>query len=215
MQGARAAVADGMLHIREQVEAIERAVDNNPGLAFDLAKTLIESTCKTVLAERGVDFDTRDDLPKLFKAASNQVRFLPVAASAQASARKSLRQTLNGLHTAIQGVCELRNACGFASHGTAEPRPAMESVQALLAAQAADAVVGFLHRAHQQELAVASTTRFEYGDNEGFNAYVDESHEPVRLFEVEYRPSEVLFRVDGEAYKNYLAEFEEEEHEDG
>jgi hypothetical protein len=42
MHGARAAIASGLVHITQQVEAIERAVDENPGLAFDLAKTLIE-----------------------------------------------------------------------------------------------------------------------------------------------------------------------------
>ena len=27
-----------------------------------------------------------------------------------------------GLSTAIQGICELRNQCGFASHGSGTPR---------------------------------------------------------------------------------------------
>ena len=52
MHGARAAMAGGMLHIEEQVKSIERAVTENPGLAFDLAKTVVESTCRSILAER-------------------------------------------------------------------------------------------------------------------------------------------------------------------
>ena len=47
-------MAGGLAHIEEHVEGIERAVVENPGLAFDLAKTLIESTCRTVLEERSV-----------------------------------------------------------------------------------------------------------------------------------------------------------------
>src|SRR2546423_922793 len=151
MHGARAAMAGGLTHIEEQVKGIERAVIENPGLAFDLAKTVVESACRAILTDRKIVFDPDDDLPKLFKTVTTNLPMLPVAASNEADARKSLVQTLNGLHTALHGVCELRNAYGFASHGTDGARPAMESVQALLAAQAADAIVGFLHRVHRQE----------------------------------------------------------------
>ena len=133
---------------------------------------------------------------------------LPVAASSEAEARKSLAQTLSGLHTALQGVCELRNAYGFASHGTGGPQAVMESVQALLAAQAADAIVGFVHRVHRQERNVSPSVRLDYDDNEDFNAFVDEANEQVRIFELTYRPSEVLFAVDQEAYRDLLADYE-------
>lgn len=208
MYGARAAMAGGMSHIEEQTSAIERAVIENPGLAFDLAKTLVESACRTILTERKVFFEEDDDLPKLFKTVTTNLPLLPVAASTEAEARKSLVRTLNGLHTALQGVCELRNAYGFASHGSAGSRPLMESVQALLAAQAADAIVGFLHRVHRQERDSLPGVRYEYDDNAAFNDYVDEANEVVHVFELAYRPSEVLFRIDQEAYRDLLAGFE-------
>jgi hypothetical protein len=104
MHGARAAVAGGLLHIEEQVKALELAVVQNTGLAFDLAKTLIESACKTVISERGGSFDKDDDVPKLFKAATLAVPFLPVPLASDSAARKSLVQTLSGLNTAVQGV---------------------------------------------------------------------------------------------------------------
>ena len=205
MHGARAAMAGGLPHIEEQIKGIERAVIENPGLAFDLAKTLVESACKTILSERKVSFDSDDDLPKLFKTVVMHLPLLPVSASSEAEARKSLAQTLNGLHTALLGVCELRNAYGFASHGSEGRRPVMEIVQALLAAQAADAIVGFLHRVHRQERATLPGVRLEYDDNPRFNEYMDEANEVVRIFNLEYRPSEVLFRIDEEAYRDLLA----------
>jgi hypothetical protein len=192
MFGARAAIDGGMLHIEEQVKGIESAVNENPGLAFDLAKTLIESACRTILTERHVSFDRNEDLPRLFRTVSNQLPFLPAAASSEAAARESLARTLNGLGTALQGVAELRNACGFASHGTDSPRPVMEGAQALLAAQAADTIVGFLHRVHRQHRMDSIDARMEYSDNEDFNDFVDEVHESVYAFEVAIRPSEAL-----------------------
>lgn len=208
MQGARAALAGGWSHIEEQVKGIERAVVENPGLAFDLAKTVVESTCKAILTERKIAFGSDDDLPKLFKGVTTCLPLLPAAASSEAEARKSLVQTLNGLHTALQGVCELRNAYGFASHGSGGPRPVMESVQALLAAQAADAIVGFLHGVHRRERAPLPGLPRAYDDSKAFNTYVDEANAVVQIFDLEYRPSEVLFSVDPEAYRDLLSRFE-------
>lgn len=209
MHGARAAVTGGMLHIEEQVKALELAVAQNTGLAFDLAKTLVESACKTIITERGSVFDKDDDLPKLFKTVSSCVPFLPVAIAADAGARKSLQQTLNGLNTALQGVCELRNAFGFASHGSDGSRPVMEGIQALLVAQAADAIIGFLYRVHRQDLSRPKTVQLEYNDNPDFNEWLDEQCEPIRILSLPpYRPSDVLFSVDQEAYRDLLTDYE-------
>lgn len=212
MHGARDAIAGGLIHIEEQVKGIERAVIENPGLAFDLAKTLVESVCRAVLGERSIAFGAEDDLPKLFKTATNCLPFLPSTASGEAEVRETLKRTLSGLSTAIQGICELRNQCGFASHGAGTPRPVMEFTQALLAAEAADAIVGFLHRVHRQDRTPSPRTG--YDDHPDFNDSVDETQGMIRIFEVEFRASEVLFQMEPETYRVYLAEFDAEA-EDG
>lgn len=210
MHGARDAFAAGLTHIEEQVRSIEQAVVENPALAFDLARTLVETVCRTILAERKVSYSEDDDLPKLFKTASNHLPFLPLTASSEAATRESLKRTLNGLSTTIQGICELRNQCGFASHGSDKPRPAMESVQALMAAEAADTIVGFLHRVHRQDRTPSPSPRALYDENEAFNDSVDEAYGPIRILEIEFRASEVLFQMEPESYRIYAAEFDEE-----
>jgi len=216
MHGARAAVAGGMSHIEEQVKALELAVVGNTGLAFDLGKTLIESACKTILTEREVSFEKNDDLPKLFKAVTQCLPLLPPGASTETKARQSLAQTLNGLNTALQGVCQLRNDYGFASHGSDSPRPAMEGAQAQLAAQAADAIVGFLYRVHRQDTTPPRKALLEYDDNPEFNEWLDDQTEAIQILSLPpYRPSEVLFNVDQEAYRDLLTEYKgEDERED-
>ena len=210
MHGARDAFAAGLTHIEEQVRSIEQAVVENPALAFDLARTLVETVCRTILGERKVSYSEDDDLPKLFKTASNHLPFLPLTASSEAATRESLKRTLNGLSTTIQGICELRNQCGFASHGSDKPRPAMESVQALMAAEAADTIVGFLHRVHRQDRTPSPSPRALYDENEAFNDSVDEAYGPIRILEIEFRASEVLFQMEPESYRIYAAEFDEE-----
>ncbi len=209
MHGARAAAAGGMPHLEEQVKAIELAVIENTGLAFDLAKTLIESACKTILTERGGAFEKNDDLPNLFKSTTQCLPFLPPEASSEAKARQSLGQTLGGLNTALQGICQLRNDYGFASHGSAGPRPAMEAVQALLAAQAADTIVGFLYRIHYQDTTRPRKAILEYDDNSDFNEWIDDQGEAIEILALPpYRPSEVLFNIDQEAYRDLLNGYE-------
>jgi hypothetical protein len=78
----------GAARIEQQVAAIEGAVASNPGLVFDLAKTLVESVCKTILSERKVPFDSNYDLPKLFKTIVTNPALLLVSASSEAEARK-------------------------------------------------------------------------------------------------------------------------------
>ena len=75
MHGARDAIAGGLGHIEEQVKGIERAVTENPGLAFDLAKTLVESVCRAVLSERSIAFSPDDDLPRSSKRRQASSRF--------------------------------------------------------------------------------------------------------------------------------------------
>ncbi len=140
------------------------------------------------------------------------VPFLPVALASDAGARKSLQQTLSGLNTTLQGICELRNAYGFASHGSDGSRPLMEGIQALLVAQAADAIIGFLYRVHRQDLSRPKAVSLEYDDNTDFNEWLDGQCEPVQILALPpYRPSDVLFNVDQEAYRDLLTDHETED----
>ena len=54
-----------------------------------------------------------------------------------------------------------------------------------------------------------------YENNPAFNNSVDEAHGQFRVFEVEFRPSEVLFQMEPQSYRIYLAEFDKETEGDG
>lgn len=207
MLGARTAIAAGVEHIQRQVHALEDAVWEQPGLAFDLAKALVESVCKTILDERKIEYSRTDDLPKLYRAVSNILPLLPPNASGEAKARESLKKAMGGLNTSLQGICELRNALGFTSHGASTAHGDMESTQALLAAQSADAIIGFLYSNHTRERQPLTVLRPQYGDNAEFDEYVDSSCSLVTIFDLEYQPSEVLFYVDREAYLERMQGF--------
>jgi hypothetical protein len=213
MTGAREALSTGGTHLERQISALEAAASSNPGLTFDLAKTLLESTCKTVLSERACAYENDWDLPKLLKETLGQLQLVPNEFAAATDVSESLRKTAGGLQTAIQGICELRNTHGFASHGKDPTFQDLESAQALLVARASDTIVSFIFRVHhgyQQEQPMA---RLAYNDRPEFNEFVDETHAPVQIFREDFSPSRVLFELAPEPYRVYLTDFLQDRNE--
>ena len=60
MRSSRSVASRGLIHIGRQIEELEKAVVENPGLAFDLSKNLIEGVCKRILQDRAVQFSNDD-----------------------------------------------------------------------------------------------------------------------------------------------------------
>lgn len=206
MVGARAAVLEGpsVEAIERQIHAIESALETVPDFAFDLSKTLVESVCKTVLADIGQPADLNWDAPRLLKETANRLALVPRGHPDPAKASDSVTKTVRGLLQTIQGLCELRNGYGMASHGRDGFSARLDLRQATLAAQAADTIVSFLYRIHRDALAQAPGARVYYEDHAEFNETFDRDNEPIRLGEVEFLPSRVLFHTDREAYKTAL-----------
>lgn len=209
MVGARAAVSDGPIAeaIEQQIQAIEQALESVPDFAFDLSKTLVESVCKTVLADIGQPADPNWDGPRLLRETTNRLALLPRNHPDQKKARESVEKTIRGLLQTIQGLCELRNNYGMASHGRDGFSARLDLRQATLAAQAADTIVSFLYRIHRDALMQTPGARVYYEDHADFNESFDRDNESIRLGDLELLPSRVLFHADQEAYKAALNEY--------
>ena len=191
MQEAREAIAEGFTNIEQQVIGIEEAVDKNPHLAFDLAKTLIESTCRILLKERSIEFSNTDTVPKLFKLVRSSLDFFPPNSSNDRKVDKSLKIALAGLSNTVNAICELRNLCGFASHGFDSTKPGVETMHAILVAKLADSIVGFLYRIHRRDIVLSVKSELEFDKNSTFNEYLDETYGPFQIRDAEFRPSAV------------------------
>lgn len=209
MAGARAAVSDGPIAeaIEQQINAIENALESVPDFAFDLSKTLVESVCKTVLADIGRPADPNWDAPKLLRETTNRLALLPRHHPDPAKARNSVEKTIRGLLQTIHGLCELRNNYSMASHGRDGFSARLDLRQATLAAQAADTIVSFLYRIHRDALMQTPGARVYYEDHADFNEAFDRDNELIRIGALELLPSQVLFHTDREAYKATLNEF--------
>ena len=209
MVGARAAILSGPVteSIDQQIQAIESALESVPDFAFDLSKTLVESVCKTVLTDIGRPADPMWDCPRLLRETLNQFSLMPTDHPDPAKGRESVKRTINGMLQAIQGMCELRNNYGIASHGRDGFAARLGLRQATLAAQAADTIVSFLYRIHRDALSRTPGERVYYEDHPDFNEAFDQGNDLVRIGELELLPSRVLFHTDREAYKDALNDY--------
>ena len=207
MSGAREAIAGGFTQLEQQVALIEAANPETAGLVFDAARAMIEGTCRRILEERQVPYARRDDVPNLFRAVTNRLPLLPPAESGSANLRTSISQTLGALNSAVQGICELRNQLGLASHGESQPRPTLDWAHARMAAMAADTVVGFLFQIYEKERPAPGPALPGYNDYPAFNREIDAAHEAVTVLDAEFRASAVLHAMEPETYRVHLTEF--------
>jgi hypothetical protein len=209
MVGARAAMLEGPIAeaIEQQIHAIENALESVPDFAFDLSKTLVESVCKTVLADVGQPSDPNWDAPKLLRETTQRLALLPRGHPDPTRARESIEKTIRGLLQTIQGLCELRNRYGMASHGRDGFSARLDLRQATLAAQAADTIVSFLYRIHRDAMQQSPGARIYYEDHKDFNESFDRDNEVIRLGNLQLLPSRVLFHTDAEAYRAQLNDY--------
>lgn len=200
--------SESALHVRHQIEAIEDAVYERPALVFDLSRALIETICKTILNDCGVPFETDAKCPDLLRAVEQRIQLFPSGHDSPADITETIRRTVNGLSTTVNGLCDLRSREGMASHGRDAFARSLDPVQAELAARSADTVASFLWNVHRAYKPVPQAARLRYEDNPDYNAYVDELHEkPVVIFELPFRQSDILFALDREAYCDGLNDF--------
>lgn len=209
MAGCRGAILSGPVaeSIEQQIRAIENALESVPDFAFDLSKTLVESVCKTVLADIGRPANPNWDCPQLLREAMSRLSLLPRGHPGGKEARDSVEKTIRGLLQTVQGLCELRREYGIASHGRDVNAARLEQRQAMLAAQAADTIVSFMYRIHRDARSQIPGARVYYEDHADFNQDFDEKAGPIRLGILELQASRVLFHADREAYKAALNEF--------
>lgn len=200
------------LRIREQVEALEEAMPDRPGVVVSFCRTIIETTCKTILIDRGAAIDAGWQAPRLV---SESMKYLNLGLGQDGSADPKLRggaeALVRGLNQIIQGVVEIRNAHGSAAHGADAYAPLLDTRYAEILARATDAVVGLLFKTHISSARHDPLSRFSYRDHADFDEFVDSTYGPFQVLDVPLVASEALFYTDFEAYRAALVQFKQEQ----
>lgn len=202
------------LRIREQVEALENAMPDRPGVVVSFCKTIIETTCKTILTDRGVAIETGWEAPKLI---SEALRYVNLGPQEDGGVDKRLRngadQLVRGINQIIEGIATIRNDHGSAAHGADAYSPLLDARYAEILARATDAVVGLLFKTHLRLAERDPLARFRYGEHADFDDFIDNGFGPFEVLEVQLAASEALFRTDFLAYRAALIQFKQDQAE--
>ena len=135
-------------YVLQQITRMETAIDEDPALAIGTAKELVETCCKTILAEREIEIAGSPDLPQLVKQTTKTLALTPEDIPQKAKAAKTIRRLLSNLATITQGIAELRNHYGT-GHGAVATRKGLQPRHAKLAVGAASTLAIFLLETHQ------------------------------------------------------------------
>lgn len=209
MHAARAVFTDDTATFGNQLELIEETIERVPDLTFDLAKGLLDTVCKTVLLDLGEAAGKNWDTPKLVKETVKQLRLVSHQYTQTNEAEQSLRKLTSGFSQIAQGLCELRNHHGMASHGHDALSERLSDRQAMLAAQAVDVAASYIYRCHREATKKTPGQRVYYEDHTDFNESYDADNDGLTIGEVTFEPSLILFKLAPNAYREALISYQE------
>lgn len=136
-------------YLHQQIDRMDAAVGTDPWLAIGTAKELVETTCRTVLKERGVEADKNWEVPRLVKETAKRLRLSPDDIPNEALAAETVRRILSNLAAVAHGLAELRNPFGT-GHGQHAGARGLKSRHARLAVGAAATLALFLYDTHAE-----------------------------------------------------------------
>jgi len=137
---------------RAWAKALQRRITDPEG-AITTARTMLESTCKTLLDDLGVAYKERDDLPALYRRLSASLGLAP-----SAHTEDQFKAILGACHTVVQELGSLRNRVSD-SHGPGRKSYRPAARHAALAVNLAGSMALFLIQTHeaQQQKRSSST----------------------------------------------------------
>lgn len=136
-------------HLAEQIRRMEASIDTDPSLAIGTAKELIETYCKTILAERGKPVVGTPDVSTLTKETLKELKLVPEGVPDASRGADVIKRLLSNLGTIGNGLAELRGLYGT-GHGKHGSATGLGVRHAKLAVGAAATLVVFLFETHME-----------------------------------------------------------------
>ena len=136
-------------HLAEQIRRLEASVEKDPSLAIGTAKELIETCCKTILAERGKPVSGTPDVSTLTKETLKELKLVPESVPEAARGADVIKRLLSNLGTIGNGLAELRGLYGT-GHGKHGSSTGLGVRHAKLAVGAASTLAVFLFETHKE-----------------------------------------------------------------
>jgi hypothetical protein len=131
-------------------KGLERRLTDPEG-AITTARTMLESTCKTLLDDLGIQYKEKGDLPTLYRKLSSALDLAP-----SAHTEEQFRAILGACNTVVQELGSLRNRVSD-SHGPGRKSYRPAARHAALAVNLAGSMALFLIQTHEARRQQQST----------------------------------------------------------
>ena len=200
------ATMPGANNLVEQKERVELAIaSNQPALALDTSKSLLESVMKTIILDRVASHKVDSDMSQLFRTVKEHLTLN------QDDRADTILKRIGG--NLVHNVAELRNSFGVASHGgDGFYENPLEMPEMKMIARMADALSGLLIFKHKASKNPKVDARILYEDYPEFNDFVDSQWEEY-VFQlggnqsINIPASKILFSNDEQAYREMLLQY--------
>ncbi len=126
----------------EHLRRIDAGLANDPPAAIASSKELVESVCKVILDDYGIEYGRKDDLLDLYKATAKALKLSADSVPGNGKGSQSAQRAARALASAVQSLAELRNELGL-GHGRNSASKALTR-HARLAFNSASAVAEFM-----------------------------------------------------------------------
>ena len=136
-------------YVTRQVTRMESAIPNDPHLAIGTAKEFVETICKTILEERGINISENEDFPGLVRRAVSSLPIVSAGINDLTRWEGTITRLVNNLSSLGRSLAELRNAFGT-GHGRTAKHIGLDVHHARLAVRMATAVGVFLYEVHER-----------------------------------------------------------------
>jgi len=130
-------------YLSTQIDLMLRMQNENPTEAIGKAKELVESCCKTILDENGIEWDKNWDVGQLSSATMKLLKLMPKDIPDNAPATAEIKAILGNLRAIASNLAALRNPYG-SGHGKSATYKGLEERHAKLAVGSSITLVSFL-----------------------------------------------------------------------
>lgn len=136
-------------YLSAQIDLMLKMQTENPTEAIGKAKELVESCCKTVLDDNGVEWDKNWDVGQLTGETVKLLKLMPKDIPDTAPAANEMKAILGNLRAIATNLAALRNPYG-SGHGKSATYRGLEERHAKLAVGSSITLVGFLWDTHER-----------------------------------------------------------------
>lgn len=126
-------------YVNKQIKLMNKSIESNPHLALGISKELIETCCKHILKEAGIEINKDWDVAKLVKETNKQIDLMPFEVENIELAKSSIAKILGGF---AHGITELRNSYGT-GHGHSPEFKTLDGIYVKLAVSASSELAVF------------------------------------------------------------------------